>query len=315
MRNPELQYFIVVAEELNITKASKRLFISQQSLSTYLSRLEKYYGVLLLERKPRLRLTYAGECLLSAARQIDEVNNRLHQILLEIRNEVRGKVSLGVPRPRSEIILPDLLLRYKTDFPDVEFRLIEKNTPELAEMALNNQLDLFIGFEPILSNEFHRIPLLYDTLFLVVSNDILQERFKDNCLRCIQDFKQGVDLSLFRDITFILPSEGSSIRTRIDNYLHDHNIRFEKVIQSSVGSLNIELCIRNMGVGICSEMSKEQVLKNILAYPTHNEIHFFPINSIEPSSIVLAYRKNQYRPAYIDALIKYICDVFPDQAG
>ena len=36
-----LEYFLVAAEELNFTKAAKRLYISQQSLSNHISNLEK----------------------------------------------------------------------------------------------------------------------------------------------------------------------------------------------------------------------------------------------------------------------------------
>ena len=56
-----LQYFLVTAEEMNFSRAAQRLFISQQSLSGSIQRLEKQYGVQLFERKPVLRLTEAGE--------------------------------------------------------------------------------------------------------------------------------------------------------------------------------------------------------------------------------------------------------------
>ena len=36
-----LEYFLVAAEELNFTRAAKRLYISQQSLSNHISNLEK----------------------------------------------------------------------------------------------------------------------------------------------------------------------------------------------------------------------------------------------------------------------------------
>ena len=47
-----LKYFLLVAEELNITRAAERLYISQQSLSNHIQRLEQYYGTKLFYRKP-----------------------------------------------------------------------------------------------------------------------------------------------------------------------------------------------------------------------------------------------------------------------
>ena len=45
-----LEYFLAAAEELNITRAAKRLYISQQSLSNHISNLEKEFDVQLFNR-------------------------------------------------------------------------------------------------------------------------------------------------------------------------------------------------------------------------------------------------------------------------
>ena len=48
-----LRYFIVTAEEMNFTKAAKRLFISQQSLSNHIAKLEDHFGSLTEIRRLR----------------------------------------------------------------------------------------------------------------------------------------------------------------------------------------------------------------------------------------------------------------------
>lgn len=54
---PSLEYFIEIANELNISRAAQKLRISQQSLSVYLKNLEAYYENTLLIRGPRAELT------------------------------------------------------------------------------------------------------------------------------------------------------------------------------------------------------------------------------------------------------------------
>jgi DNA-binding transcriptional LysR family regulator len=64
-----LRAFVAVAEELNFTRAAKRLFIAQQALSAQIRQLEDRIGAKLLERNTRtVSLTTAGEVLLSQAR-------------------------------------------------------------------------------------------------------------------------------------------------------------------------------------------------------------------------------------------------------
>ena len=56
-----LHYFLVTAEEMSITRAAKRLFISQQALSAHISNLEKEYGVPLFDRSPSFSLIWSRE--------------------------------------------------------------------------------------------------------------------------------------------------------------------------------------------------------------------------------------------------------------
>lgn len=66
-----LRAFVAVAEELNFTRAAKRLFIAQQALSTQIRQLEDRIGAKLLERNTRsVSLTSAGEVLLAQARPL-----------------------------------------------------------------------------------------------------------------------------------------------------------------------------------------------------------------------------------------------------
>ena len=71
-----LKYFLLVAEELNITRAAERLFISQQSLSNHISNMEKELDVKLFTRSPKLSLTYAGDLLVETATQILDLHSQ-----------------------------------------------------------------------------------------------------------------------------------------------------------------------------------------------------------------------------------------------
>lgn len=69
----ELRYFVAVAEDLNVTRASERLFVSQPALSKQLRVLERQLGFALFERvHSGVALTRQGEALLPTARDLLE---------------------------------------------------------------------------------------------------------------------------------------------------------------------------------------------------------------------------------------------------
>ena len=81
-----LEYFLAAAEELNFTKAAKRLFISQQSLSNHISNMEKEFDVILFNRTNPLTLTYAGQALKKRAQQLLALKSETYRELADIKD-------------------------------------------------------------------------------------------------------------------------------------------------------------------------------------------------------------------------------------
>ena len=57
------RYFAAAAEELNFTKAARKLFMTQQALSKQIDKMEKEYNTRLFNREMPMSLTPAGECM------------------------------------------------------------------------------------------------------------------------------------------------------------------------------------------------------------------------------------------------------------
>ena len=118
-----LYYFSELAKDLHITRTANRLFISQQTLSNHIMRLEEYYGVKLLNRKPSLSLTYAGEYVLSFAETMNRENANLMDILADIQKQKRGLILFGASTLRMSASLPDILPEFSSQYrgktPDV----------------------------------------------------------------------------------------------------------------------------------------------------------------------------------------------------
>lgn len=110
-------YFLVLAEECNISRASERLYITHQNLSHYLSRLEEELGVILFERKPVLSLTYEGKLLYDTLRQVETLEQNLHAQYADLHEDRGGEVRLGTTEGRFRILMPDLMSELKRNIP------------------------------------------------------------------------------------------------------------------------------------------------------------------------------------------------------
>ena len=96
MNFQNLKYFLLVAEELNITRAAERLYISQQSLSNHIANMERELDVKLFTRSPKLSLTYAGELLVDTATQILDLHTQYLTKVGDISRHYMGVLRLGI---------------------------------------------------------------------------------------------------------------------------------------------------------------------------------------------------------------------------
>src|SRR6266508_3925158 len=60
MEMHQIRYFLALCEELNFTRAARRCGVSQPSLTTAISVLERELGGALFDRKPSIALTGLG---------------------------------------------------------------------------------------------------------------------------------------------------------------------------------------------------------------------------------------------------------------
>ena len=154
-----LKYFLMVAEELNITRAAERLYISQQSLSNHISNMERELDVKLFTRSPKLSLTYAGDLLVETATQILDLHSQYLTKVGDINRHYMGTLRVGVSHTCGLALLPDVLPKFRAEFPQVEFSLSEGNSTQLEDELAHGRVDLIICFQPIMLEGITTVPL------------------------------------------------------------------------------------------------------------------------------------------------------------
>ena len=96
MTTKELLYVKTVADEKNISKAAKKLFIAQPSLSQSIQRIEESVGTELFNRTSGgLTMTFAGERYYHMAVQVLKLYQDFEMEISDINNLKTGRIHLG----------------------------------------------------------------------------------------------------------------------------------------------------------------------------------------------------------------------------
>ena len=243
-----LQYFLAAAEEKNFTHAARRLYISQQSLSGHVAKLEEELGVPLFERGPELKLTYAGERLALIARQICSLEQEILREAGEISDHRRGRLRLGVSYTCGRAMLPVLLPEFCKSHPLVEISLMEGNHRQLNEWLRQGEIDVLIGYMPIDVQGAQVSVLLRERLFLACPRPFSRDVFDGDEEAIRRAREAGADLRLFSGQPFILLKTGNRIRAMLEHYCR--SLGFLPRILLETENIETAFALSRQGMGI-----------------------------------------------------------------
>lgn len=299
-----LQYFTVVAEELNITKAAERLFISQQSLSKQIIRFEEDLGVKLFYRTPNFSLTFAGKRCLYNARKILDQKRQLEREMNDITHHNIGELRVGISHTRGRVLLPKILPEFKMKNPLINVNIKEGNSKELEQWLQHGLIDLLIGFSPVALDSADSVDILKERLLLVVPEKYMMQEFPDNYEQKIKEFDNGIDVEVFKDYPFLMMTPGNRVRTLFDKYIKKHELDLDISLEIESIETLLSLACQGMGITIYPEM----FAKNLSPLIKHGEslgAFFFPFDDKSTSGkLVVAYHRDRYLPEASQDFIK-----------
>ena len=235
MNFQNLEYFLAVAEEGNITKAADRLHISQQALSGQILRLESELGCELFTRRGKMELTYSGKCFQRSALQILDIQRQTVSAIDDANHNRRGELRIGISYTRGQAILPKILPDFSRLYPYAEITIFEGTTEKMEDDLSKGQIDILIGFAPFLLETAEYMPLIREKMFLVAQKDLLQQSFGDKTASVLESYRKSRDITVFKDIPFVLLKKGDRIRALVDQELSLH--RMDPIIKLETANI------------------------------------------------------------------------------
>ena len=226
MLSRHINYFLAVAEHGSFTRAASALHVSQPALSQQIRQLEESLGVPLFDRSGRtIRLTDAGEVWRQyASRALQELGAGKRAIH-DVADLTRGSLRIAVTPTFTSYFIGPLMADFYARYPGITLQLIE-------DMLCRDELDVGIAFAPVHSPELEAIPLLTESLALVVA--------QHHPLAV----HEQVALSRLHDEKLVLLSAEFATREQIDHYCEKAGLHPQVVIEANSISAVLELIRR-----------------------------------------------------------------------
>jgi DNA-binding transcriptional LysR family regulator len=139
----DLRCFLAVADELSFTKAAVRLGMAQPALSLRIKEFERELDAELFARTKRsVALSSAGTVLLPLARQILTSSEHATRTVRRIGLGQSGELRIGAFYSAIYTVLPQIIQRFASKYPDVEIQIKELIVTEQLRMLRSGAIDV-----------------------------------------------------------------------------------------------------------------------------------------------------------------------------
>ena len=309
MNHIGLYYFTVAAEELNITRAAAKLFISQQSLSEHIRKLEKQYDAVFFTRGGRLALTSQGERMLRYAREVLEADRDLHVALRDAGEANRIRLRIGVTSNRASVFFPAILQEYRTRCPNVVPSILSGNYEYIEQQFQLENIELYSGMSSNIRTRMPADVLYRDKLFFIVSRSLLTRTLGAGAPDFICAHRSGIAMPDACRFPIALPPTTSTLRLSFERSFSKNGLYPDTVLETSDHDVLYDLCQS----GVCGCFTSRELLYSKLIHGApDDDVLLFPTADFdELSGFCLVYRKESLSPetsALIDCSRAVVAD-------
>lgn len=270
-----LKYFLAVANELNFTKASEKLFISQPPLSRQIKELENEIGAKLFDRSnKKVVLTGAGKFFKEEI--VNQLQN-LESVILKTRKiaeNINGEYRIGYISSTFSDTITNLIQFLTKKYPYLNIKLYEVSTVKQILALEQSKLDLAIVRAPVVSTKIDSKLWFKDSYSLVFNNSKTIIKDVDD----LSKLKNEVFVFFNKDYAPMYYSSLIEICSQngfTPNIVHESN---------NINSI-IQLVRNGLGVSIVPSSLKKSHI-----YP---ELSFLDLDNNFSTDVLLATPKNE----------------------
>ncbi|GAB6262312.1 LysR substrate-binding domain-containing protein [Photobacterium sp. CCB-ST2H9] len=281
----QLTYFITIAECGSFTRAASKLHIAQPALSIAMKKLEQQLEMPLFHRSDRqIALTHEGEVLIQHARLILQQVEDARIAMAELKGLQKGEVRLGVPSMLGSYFFPEILMGFKSRYPNLKLTLVEAGTQSIRSMLLSGELDLGVIRSADLPDSLEAEPLLTSEMVAVVSPN--------------HEFAQlpAVSFEQFFSQELVMFKQGYFHRDYLDSVCQKHKLKQKIAFETNLLPMILSIIRQEFAVSALLKMVTRHE-PGLTAIPFREPVHL---------NLAIAWRKNGYLSLADRAFMEFI---------
>ena len=269
----QLQYFVAVVKQNNITKAARQLFVSQAAVSFAIKELEKEFNTALFVRyNNQIVLTDEGHHLYKlAVNLLQNVDNTYE----DMKNYIKKSsiLKIGVPPMLGSFIVPSIVQEFTDKNPNTEVQLVELGSVANQKAIIDKELScgFTVKYKDNISPELDYVDVDKTSLYFVIN--------KNNPLAK----KKVISINEIKSTPLILMKEDCLQSTLIQSEFEKNGLEPNIKIRTNQLYTIKELLLGNkLGAFLFTQVCKNNS-EDIVAIPLKESLDF---------EIILAWRKN-----------------------
>ena len=234
----QLKYLVTINECGNITLASKKLNLSQPSLTMQIKKLEDELGVKIFNRKNKpFVITELGQKIISQAKKVLLEEKKINDIINLDKEIFAGKLKIGIT-PSLVLSISDIIISsFEKKFKNVELVISEIKSEDITNAIEESDIDVGITPYFLKTNNIIEQPLFYEPFVVYLPEN---HRLKNIKKLNIDDFE-------FENLLF---TSESSISKQVSQLFKGLNLNYTKIIESQNLQTYINLSDKGYGVVI-----------------------------------------------------------------
>lgn len=273
MNLKRLEYFCQLAELGNFTRTAQQIGIAQPALSIAIQKLEQEVGLKLINRADKNSLlTAEGKVLYKLASKLLSQAKQVELEIEELKELEGGTIRFGVSAMMGSYYFPNVLSKFKQQYPKIKIHLVDQGTAALENMLLNGELDL-----ALIRGDLENPQLRYTEL---INEEVVAGMVNSHSLAT----QQTLSLAQFCQQPLVLFHAGYFLREVVSQFAKKQQLKLDIRMETNLIELQKSLVRNEVGITTCLSRILQHE-SQMTAIPFEPKIEF---------KLSLAWKKNHY---------------------